>query len=415
MLIVPVLSLGLYSLYALYSFDKHQKTKQHVAEISNHYLPLLNISHTNKTLFNNIRDIRKDAAIAGEASWLKEAETLQNTITTNINKLWYIPVLIDKESLISLKESFDQYNIHSQKLAELVIADKNNLLEQQDLVANVERYHNHALIQFSQFEESIIQQAKASIDQTNQVIDDLLMMGSVIVIALLILLVGATLLVSLSTYKSLSQVILAMKSLAERKSDFSQRMHRTEKDEIGELVQWFNALVDKLEQNYTALQTISITDKLTQLNNRNRTDNFFPLAIQQALESGMQLSCAMIDVDHFKQVNDTYGHQVGDEVLKQFAQILKTQAAKHDFIGRWGGEEFILIIPFDTNEKLTLHLEDIRNHIATSHFPIVDHITASFGSAILKDNDTPDSMIKRADILLYQAKEQGRNCVVVES
>jgi diguanylate cyclase (GGDEF)-like protein len=414
MLIVPSLSLVLYSLFALYSYSEHKQSSQKLSEIRDHYLPLVAITNENAQLFDQMRTILKDAVLADEISWIPNAKQLQEKIEQNFNELTNYPQLIDENQLAQLRENFANYSSSSLQLAEQIIVKHNSLLNEGDLITKVEQFHNTTLQQFTELKDSIHRRSVQTIEQTNEVMDQLLFMSSVLTIGLMLVLLLVTLLVSLSTHRSLEQVITRMQSLAKGKINFSRRLERQQNDELGVLIHWFNKLSDKLEKDYIALQTISITDKLTQLNNRTRTDSFFPQAIKKAQKSHKALACVLLDIDHFKSINDHYGHQTGDLVLQTLAQILKDQAAAHDFVGRWGGEEFVLILQGSDPQQTFQQIDELRNTIAQFPFPEVKNITVSFGISLITADDDQNSIIKRADECLYRAKEQGRNCVVME-
>ena len=119
----------------------------------------------------------------------------------------------------------------------------------------------------------------------------------------------------------------------------------------------------------------------------------------------------MVDLDYFKTVNDRYGHLTGDEVLVCFAQLLKLVSRVEDIVARFGGEEFILLIPNASLEEATELAERLRIDTQEATLPIPTNITASFGVTLMLDGDTPESLIARADRALYEAKQSGRNAV----
>lgn len=413
MLAVPVLALFLFSGFLLYSYFEYQQTSTKVEEIRDHYLPLLEIANDNNHIFREIRSNFKDAVLAGEPSWLPNANLQKQKIEANIALLKKNPRLVDVESLTLLHQSFEQYYRNAYALAKSILNNQDSLLDEQSLIQNVETYHNTTHKQFMLLKKNIQTSFRQTVDDTNKVMNKLLFVGAVMSITIMLFLLGVTLAVSLSTRHSVNQIIGRMKSLAMGNTDFSGRIQRKNKDELGYLIHWFNKLSDKLEQDYMLLETISITDKLTQLNNRSRTDSYFPQALADANTSGNALAIIILDIDHFKHVNDTYGHLIGDEVLKCFANILKKQAKKHDFIARWGGEEFVIILPDSSTNKARQYAENIRLQILAHHFNDVGQVSASFGVALSTYKDDTSSLIKRADDCLYQAKNQGRNCVVV--
>jgi diguanylate cyclase (GGDEF)-like protein len=121
----------------------------------------------------------------------------------------------------------------------------------------------------------------------------------------------------------------------------------------------------------------------------------------------------MFDIDHFKAINDTYGHSVGDYVLQTLAQIAKENLREIDYLVRWGGEEFIIIAPETDLGRAKALAERIRTAIGNYRFDQTGKITISFGVTEFKENDTEDTFIRRADDAMYKAKEKGRNRVEV--
>lgn len=163
--------------------------------------------------------------------------------------------------------------------------------------------------------------------------------------------------------------------------------------------------------NRKALEKLSENDSLTQIYNRYKIDQILQNEINRSLRSKEYFSIILIDIDHFKSVNDTYGHQVGDSVLVEFANILKSNIRSTDMVGRWGGEEFIIIC-LDTDIHGAVQLaESIRKKIYTFHFTKIKNASASFGVAVFSYNDTQTTLIDKADKALYEAKNDGRDCV----
>lgn len=159
------------------------------------------------------------------------------------------------------------------------------------------------------------------------------------------------------------------------------------------------------------LEEVSITDNLTQLYNRNKLDEILIFESDRTNRFSSSFGIIIIDMDHFKSVNDIHGHQIGDTVLKEIASILKSHSRKTDIVGRWGGEEFMIICS-DTNlDGIMTHAEQLREKISNYPFSLGEQKTASFGVSVYKKDENVDEMIKRADDALYKAKENGRNRV----
>jgi diguanylate cyclase (GGDEF)-like protein len=135
---------------------------------------------------------------------------------------------------------------------------------------------------------------------------------------------------------------------------------------------------------------------------------------EKILRNKEKFALVVLDLDDFKKINDTYGHQVGDKVLKEFVNIVKKQIRKDDVFARWGGEEFLLLMRSTTPNDVEHRVESIREHIEKYIFNEVKHITCSFGIACSKDGDDMDSILYRADKALYEAKASGKNKVIIK-
>jgi len=152
-------------------------------------------------------------------------------------------------------------------------------------------------------------------------------------------------------------------------------------------------------------------DTLTKIHNRTYFEETFCHAIMHQREQETHLSFMMLDIDKFKLINDTYGHQVGDDILVELAQLVESKTRKTDSFARWGGEEFVMILPNVTVEMALKIAENLRVVIALHTFAHNLSITCSFGVASLGEGESQKSVMKRADEALYRAKQAGRNRV----
>lgn len=169
-----------------------------------------------------------------------------------------------------------------------------------------------------------------------------------------------------------------------------------------------------LEEKCEKLYSRAIQDPLTQLANRAEFDRVLAEFIEVHLASGLPCSLIMSDIDFFKQINDSQGHQAGDEAIVAFADVLKSHCRSGDFVARYGGEEFAILCADCNNATGARRAEQLRRSVADlSHQGLGNkRLTASFGVTELQAGDTPETMLRRADRALLQAKDQGRNRVV---
>ncbi|MBN2644398.1 MAG: transporter substrate-binding domain-containing protein [Desulfuromonadaceae bacterium] len=171
----------------------------------------------------------------------------------------------------------------------------------------------------------------------------------------------------------------------------------------------------QLEEKNRILERLSTTDQLTGLYNRLKLEESFLYEWKRERRYEQPLSLILLDLDHFKDVNDRYGHQQGDRVLVAVAEALKLRARQTDLVGRWGGEEFMIICPGTSLYETRILAEALRVAISQLDLHPVSGQTASFGVATLHPGDSEGDTFRRADKALYRAKDLGRNRVVAEN
>ena len=174
------------------------------------------------------------------------------------------------------------------------------------------------------------------------------------------------------------------------------------------------ARTQELVEKNRLLEVLSVTDKLTGLYNRRKLDELLDEELIRARRYKVEVSIIMLDIDHFKRVNDTYGHAVGDEVLIGMAQLLRTHTRDADALGRLGGEEFVVVCRHSNSAACLRTAMKLRESIAAHNFPGVGQVTSSFGIASCRSDDTAATLLGRADAALYRAKDAGRNRVELE-
>ena len=175
------------------------------------------------------------------------------------------------------------------------------------------------------------------------------------------------------------------------------------------MVTFYN--ISRMMAEKEAMSEVAEKDTLTQIYNRSRFNMELSDAIRRAQVYQTPFSIILFDIDHFKKVNDKYGHDAGDSVLIQVTSLVKNILRDQDIFARWGGEEFVILLQSDAYELANR----LRKEIESFPFHTAKKLTCSFGISHYHEHDTDTSMMKRADKALYQAKQSGRNTVCVES
>jgi diguanylate cyclase (GGDEF)-like protein len=166
----------------------------------------------------------------------------------------------------------------------------------------------------------------------------------------------------------------------------------------------------ELQQLAHELELQANTDPLTGLYNRLKFNQALAIEILRSKRYQTVFSLMLFDIDHFKAVNDTFGHQVGDNVLVQLSRIVTSEVRATDLLARWGGEEFVVMINV-SDQTAQQAAEKLRVAISRAVFDVVGNVTCSFGLAQYTEGDTPETLLARADSALYRAKLNGRNRV----
>lgn len=181
-----------------------------------------------------------------------------------------------------------------------------------------------------------------------------------------------------------------------------------------QMAAFVSTTMKELEETQDALQFAATHDSLSGLFNRGAMEKYLAQCIKNNAEIGMPLSAIMIDLDHFKTINDTYGHSIGDAVIRTLADLMKKHTAGRGYAGRWGGDEFLIILPgstLETAETLSIHMKDdlLHAHILPDDSPV----SASFGVTIARPGELEQSFYKRVDNALYTSKENGKNRITI--
>lgn len=179
--------------------------------------------------------------------------------------------------------------------------------------------------------------------------------------------------------------------------------------------------IEALQRDLDDVRREALLDPLTKIHNRKAFDEGLAHAVGRSRETGQHLCLLLVDIDHFKRFNDTWGHQTGDQVLRLVAMTLKSNIKGKDIAARYGGEEFAAVLPDTDLEGAVILADNIRKAIHAKELlkrstnEKLGRVTASFGVACFRPSDTPSSLIERADRCLYAAKHGGRNKVVSEN
>lgn len=221
-----------------------------------------------------------------------------------------------------------------------------------------------------------------------------------------------TVLIVLRILRPLNAIVHFVENSIET-SSLTNRIELQLRNEFGVIASGINALMGLADRVIKEKEFLAFHDSLTGAYNRLRFNELFHFELQKHIRYNHIFSFVMLDIDHFKKVNDTFGHQAGDNVLKEIVRLAQGSIRINDIFARWGGEEFVLLLPETDANGGVAFSEKIRRKIQEHAFPEVGTVTVSIGLTAFEPGDTLGSMCARADQALYHSKKRGRNTVTL--
>ncbi|MDK9694321.1 MAG: diguanylate cyclase [Sulfurimonas sp.] len=415
-LLAPLFGLVLVLPFYIFIFLNMLEMKHSVTNVNHELMPLQEISFNNILLLEKIVNEVNSAVSAKEAEWIDDADKNADKIRENLNR--YVESSYRKE----VKESIIAFDTYYKTLKEVSA----KIIQNNQCYKNIENDTKVLVQNYNEIDglfKSLKLQIKNDIEKNfNALYCDtnyILFNGNFIFSIWFVISTLIIFLVYRDIKHKINKIVEDSKEIARGDVDFEKRLCIVSYDELGQVVKSINMFIDKLHKNHEALSdakkeldALYITDRLTNVYNRVKIDEIIDTELKKKKRYDHVCSVILIDVDYFKLVNDTYGHLAGDVILKEFATLLKESIRDTDYVGRWGGEEFIIVCPqTDLNGAMSL-AENLRSKVEESYFTIVGKKTASFGVATCKEDDTIQSLIDNADKALYRAKNGGRNQVV---
>ncbi|MBT3887662.1 MAG: diguanylate cyclase [Nitrosomonadaceae bacterium] len=219
----------------------------------------------------------------------------------------------------------------------------------------------------------------------------------------------AAILLIRSIVRPLNKAVTHFKHISE--GNMNENISVSGQDEIGQVLSGLAAMQGKLKILISDLDQLARTDELTGAWNRRRFEETVETEMDRLRRYGQRLSLMILDVDHFKKINDLYGHSIGDQVLIDLSNTIRSSLRVSDSLTRWGGEEFIILCPNTTAETVSKLAERLRKEVSSIEFQKVGNITLSFGVAECGAEETWEQWLHRADEALYLAKSGGRDRV----
>ena len=401
-LIPQIITLIFGIVYILFTYQNISSISHSYTTIKQNIIPSIEKSTQNIMLLKQVANDFTFATLSLEDEFLESPKKYNQQILTNlktIQKLTYI----DTKSYIDI---YNKYFSYTYSLIQKMINKNTNNTNSHDMnkVLFLYKHNIENFTRLNQKVKDIVSQKTTSVyNKIENFHTNIILFG----ISLYTMLLLVTLLIYKGLQKNFTKLISDISSI--RQSGLiKEKLAQFSKSEFGIIAKELNAIFEDFNQAYQNVVDIANKDKLTQLYNRVYIDK----KIDELLEDKQPFAIVIADIDHFKDINDTYGHIVGDKVLKEFSSILQDNLKDKAIVSRWGGEEFLIIMQHTNDiDKVYTIVEDIRKVVEDYDFSDVHNVTASFGCTIHHTNDMFKDTMHQVDKALYKAKELGRNYV----
>jgi len=415
-LLAPIFGLLLVIPFYFFIFFIMLEMKQSVNIANSALIPLNEASQNNILLLEKITNDINSAVSAKEIEWISASDKNADKIRENLNK--YINSNYKKEITQSIT-AFENYYKRAKDVSIKIIQNSYHYQNIENDTKILVQNYNKVDKLFNDLKFLTKENIEKNINSLYNEANIILLYGSFIFFIWFFISSIIIFLVYKDLKNKMQRIIDDSSEIAHGDVNFEKRLKIVSYDELGQIVRSINIFINKLHKSHEKLtkakeklDKLYIIDRLTNVYNRVKIDEIIEIELKRKRRYDHTFSVILIDIDYFKLVNDTHGHLIGDLILKEFSQILKDNIRDTDFLGRWGGEEFIIICT-QTDQKGTFALaENLRREIEKFDFTTVGKITASFGIYECRDEDNENSVIENADKALYQAKRDGRNKVV---
>lgn len=402
-LLPPSLAMLLAIIFMTIIFIQTSRVANSTTLLQYSLIPILEKSAKNQALLQRISEKFTFATLSSEMEFMENADEYSKTIKDNLLFIRNDKSLNIQHAQKALNE-FDLYFKQARAITTTLMQSEEIMALNHHEVNKLVHSYNQVSLTFDSLHKEIQSLIKNHTDKIEYRMNTILIDGSIIAIILFTFLFIISYLIYLNFQKRFVNLIKDINNISDNKNNLILALQKFSNDEFGILSNKLNSIFqsfgehyDKLSVEKSKIEEMAKRDQLTNLYNRHHLDSVFNDLDNKKILYGI----IMLDIDYFKLVNDNYGHQVGDQVLIKIANTLEICTRDSDITGRWGGEEFLIIVPQTTIENLHQIAEKTRRKIEELDFDVAGKLSASFGITLSQTDVASHIVIKQADDALY--------------
>ena len=392
-------------------FLSSKSVSERVSSVNDIYLPIAQEVSTISANLNALQDVYEETVLLNDISALDQAQLFADRIKESIENIKVFSIYVGGIGAFD-KMFADYYTVATKLSGDLMTKSLSELSIEVTKTATI---RNHLELHLVDMQNQVKADFNDSFLQSQQELERVTGIVLVLVGALTALLGGGSYIVVKNLSTRMKQVVTFARDV--ESGNYDTTIAERSNDEFSVLMGALNSMANSIKESTDKLNVLANTDSLTGIYNRHALLQRLNEELHAVRRHAYPLCICMCDIDNFKVVNDSFGHQVGDEIIESFANCVRDALRTEDIVGRYGGDEFCVILPYTDIEKAKIAVERIRRNWENREFysdeQVLFQVTGSFGIAEYDPSMSMENLMKESDDALYASKKAGRNRVSI--